>query len=66
MFQYVKVKYCESKWGRINMFKKIIGVVVSLVIGFLLANGLNNESMLIPGFIASLLTFIYFEMPDKK
>jgi len=52
--------------AEINMLKKIIGVVVSVVIGFLLATWLNNESMLIPGFIASLLTFIYFEMPDKK
>jgi hypothetical protein len=48
------------------MFKKIIRVVVSVVIGILLGYVLNNESMLIPGFIASLLTFIYLEMPDKK
>lgn len=48
------------------MFKKIIRIVVSVVIGFLLGAVLNNELMLLPGFIASLLTFIYLEMPDKK
>lgn len=47
------------------MLKKIIGVVVSVVIGYLLGYMLRNESMVIPGFIASLLTFIYFEMSDK-
>jgi hypothetical protein len=48
------------------MFKKVIGVVVSIVIGFLLSDALKNESMFIVGFIGSLLTFIYFEMPSKN
>lgn len=49
------------------MGKKIAAIAVSVIIGYLLALILNgNESMIITGFIASMLTFIYFEMPDKK
>jgi hypothetical protein len=48
------------------MEKKILAVIVSAIIAILLAYGLRNEWMIIPGYIASILTFIYFEMPNKK
>ncbi|TDT62454.1 hypothetical protein EDD71_104186 [Fonticella tunisiensis] len=48
------------------MIRKIFNVIISIIIGYIIGYLLRSDSTIVTGFIASMLTIIYFEMPNKK
>lgn len=48
------------------MGRKIIGIIISFIVAYMMTFTLGSEAVFGYAFIASLLICIYFEMPNKK